>query len=258
MTSAAWRPDSRYSRGACARRSARACCFHTNSRNSEQKGQGSTMSFSSARRRSNTGVSSLLGSWLTRLSARRRGPRPGHIMPPLWLEELESRDLLSGVIPSPIPVQPTSPVTVVSNGPLTVTSAPVAPTVTLGGPYAALTAHAIAFTCSATDSSSQEVPSGFVYSWNFGDGSTSDIEEPQPRLYESRLLQRDPERQGRGWPSYHGCHDRRHLRTRADPDHRPACLGQGGDHGHARLARSPAASPGPTRKVGLFQRAAQL
>ena len=60
----------------------------------------------------------------------------------------------------------------------TVTVKDVPPTVTIGGPYTGATGSAIAFTASATDPSPQEVAAGFAYSWNFGDGSTSTLQNP--------------------------------------------------------------------------------
>ena len=59
----------------------------------------------------------------------------------------------------------------------TVTVNDVPPTVTVGDPVGTV-GTAIAFTASATDPSTQEVAAGFTYSWNFGDGSTSTLQNP--------------------------------------------------------------------------------
>ena len=48
----------------------------------------------------------------------------------------------------------------------------------LGGPYSGSPGTAINFTGNATDPSSADTAAGFTYSWNFGDGATSTLQNP--------------------------------------------------------------------------------
>src|SRR5207244_1125481 len=60
----------------------------------------------------------------------------------------------------------------------TVTVANVAPTPAISGPYSGVAGTAISFAGSATDPSSVDTAAGLKYSWSFGDGATSTLQNP--------------------------------------------------------------------------------
>lgn len=61
---------------------------------------------------------------------------------------------------------------------LSVTVNSIAPIVTAGGPYAGLVGSEVSFVGNATDPSSADTLAGFVYDWNFGDGSVATGQSP--------------------------------------------------------------------------------
>jgi PKD repeat protein len=78
----------------------------------------------------------------------------------------------------------------------TVTVNDVAPTVSIGGPYTGTVGTAIAFTGSGNDPSAQET-AALKYSWNFGDGTTSTLQNPShtyaaANTYNVSLIVTDP------------------------------------------------------------------
>jgi len=60
----------------------------------------------------------------------------------------------------------------------TITVDNVAPTVSLGGPYAGVATIPVAFNVTAVDPSLRDNQAGFTYAWTFGDGKTSNLRAP--------------------------------------------------------------------------------